>query len=89
MTLYQTDFTKLSMKQVRVRGLWLHKKGLWYWSRMQNGKKITVTLPEWLSAENPLQGILFREKVEAAAGARDCRVEEVAVEEIAFFSGQI
>ena len=32
------------MKQVRVRGLWLHKKGLWYWSRMQNGKKITVAL---------------------------------------------
>lgn len=32
------------MEEVRVRGLWLHKKGFWYWSRMRNGKKVTVAL---------------------------------------------
>jgi len=32
------------MKEVRVRGLWLHTKGFWYWSRMRKGKKVTVPL---------------------------------------------
>lgn len=32
------------MEEVRVRGLWLHQKGFWYYTRMRNGIKFTVAL---------------------------------------------
>ena len=29
---------------MKITGLWHHKNGFWYWSRMREGKKITVSL---------------------------------------------
>jgi len=37
-------FTKLPGMAVLLRGLWLHKKGTWYFTRMRNGVRKTVAL---------------------------------------------